>query len=214
MRHVALSLCVLLALAIPASQASAAPDDEAASAQRAELRKQLAERRKLNIARFREYREKRIYPHNTYREGMLNVWSDVDGHLCAVATLMHRAGLDALVEATGRDENFVRVADLNSGPLIDWVLTSGFTQEEIVMIQQPSEADIEMMEREERLAKWRWKRKLQREDDRLEKNYIAIEKALKRRVMADAGLDLAVARLAARPDLVAALAKSSPTASR
>ena len=201
-RYIALSLFVALGLTIPASHVVAAPDQ---AGSREEIRKELLAQRKTNLARLHKYRVKRVYPHNSYEEGKLNVWTDADGHLCAVATLMDVAGLHDLVAKVARDENFVRVADLSSGPLLDWVLTSGFTQEEIVMIQQPTAADIEQMEEDFRREKRKQARKLAREDDRLEANYIKIERALKSSVVADAGLDIAVARLAARPDLVAAL---------
>ena len=139
---------------------------------------------------------------------MLNVWKDPDGHLCAIATLVHDSGKDDLVDATANDKNFVKLADLTSGPLVDWVLTSGLTQEEAVMIQAPTEADVEEMEAAQRREARALKRKLDHEDKRLNRNYIAVERALEEPRIADAGLDVAVARLAARPDLAAALLAS------
>ena len=47
--------------------------------------------------------------------------------------------------------------------------------------------------------------KLAREDRRLNRNYITVERTLEEPRIADAGLDVAVARLAARPDLAAAV---------
>lgn len=179
--------------------------DAAPAVDRVALRNELAAQRQINLKRFRDYRVKRIYPHNTYQNGPLNVWTDADGHLCAVATLMDKAGMHDLVETTAHDKNFVRVADLASGPLIDWVLTSGFTQEEIVMIQQPTQAYIDEMNWEDRVARRKLKRQRAREDNRLEANYVAIHRMLEARVMSDASLDLAVARLAARPELAAQL---------
>lgn len=199
---------ILIGLALAPSPASAAPDKsepEAGELDRTKLREELAAQRKINLERFHAYRVARVYPHNFYEEGKKNVWKDRDDHLCAVATMMEKAGHHDLVERTARDQNFVRIADLASGPLIDWVLVSGLTQEEAVMIQQPSRADIEQMEAEMRREERRLARKLRREDNRLEANYIAIELALKQPVMVDASLDLAVARLAARPDLVSVL---------
>ena len=201
-RHV--TLAIFVGLSICASQVFADTDPDQAT-ERAELRNRLAEQRKINLKRFHKYRLERVYPHNSYEPGMLNVWNDADGHLCAVATMMEKAGLHDLVERTGRDQNFVRVADIADGPLIDWVLTSGFTQEEIVMIQQPSAEYMEQMEAEERREKRKLARALKREDARLAKNYVAVERVLAQPVFTDAGLDVAVARLAARPDLVAAL---------
>lgn len=199
---------ILVALALAPSPASAAPDKsdpKAADADRAKLREELVAQRKLNLERFHAYRVARVYPHNLYEEGMKNVWKDPDGHLCAVATMIDKSGQHDLVEQTAQDENFVRIADLSSGPVVDWLLVSGLTQEEAVMIQQPSAADVEQMEAEQRREQRRLARKLRREDNRLEANYIATELALKQRVMENASLDLAVARIAARPDLVSVL---------
>jgi hypothetical protein len=199
---------ILVGLALAPSPASAEPaksKPEAAELDRAQLREELAAQRKINLERFHAYRVARVYPHNLYEEGKKNVWKDPDDHLCAVATMMEKAGQHDLVERTAKDQNFVRIADLASGPLVDWVLVSGLTQEEAVMIQQPSQADIEQMEAAERREQRRLARKLRREDNRLEANYIATELALKQRVMVDASLDLAVARVAARPDLVSVL---------
>ncbi|MDB4956812.1 MAG: hypothetical protein JWO36_4381 [Myxococcales bacterium] len=171
----------------------------------------LEERRALNLKRFHEYRLKRVYPHNTYEPGLKNVWTDEQGHLCAVATLMKDEGLETLVQAIGLEQNFVRIADVDSGPVIDWVLSSGLTQEEIVMIQQPSAADVEEMEADARWQKRELARRLRREDARLAKNYSITERTLKQPLIAKAGLDLAVARLAQRPDLAAqVLASAAP----
>jgi len=199
---------ILVGLALASSPASAAPDKsepELAAPDRAKLREELIAQRKINLERLHAYRVARVYPHNLYEEGKKNVWKDRDDHLCAVATMMEKGGQHDLVERTAQDQNFVRIADLASGPLIDWVLVSGLTQEEAVMIQQPSAADVEQMEAERRREERRLARKLRREDNRLEANYIAIEAALKQPVMVDASLELAVARLAARPDLVSVL---------
>jgi hypothetical protein len=199
MRSALTVLSILIGLTTSAYSDTPTVDREA-------LRKELTAQRTLNLKRFAEYRRARVYPHNTYEDGKLNVWRDAEKHLCAVANLMAKQGLDALVEKTANEQNFVRIADVTSGPLIDWVLTSGFTQEEIVMIQWPTMAeDLARQAREERIAA----RARKREDRRLEAGYRATERALKQKVVRDAGLDLAVARLAQRPDLVAALRAKS-----
>ncbi|HSD89637.1 MAG TPA: hypothetical protein VLB44_19030 [Kofleriaceae bacterium] len=194
------------------TQAAAAPTTAgtAATIDRTELRRALVEERKVNLERFHAYRKKRIYPHNTYEPGMLNVWRDADDHLCAVATLVHLDGKDDLVDTLARDQNFVKTADLTDGPLIDWVLTSGFTQEEVVMIQAPTAADVEAMEAEYRAEQRRIKRWLKREDTRLSKTYRTVEKTLSTDRIADAGLDLATARLAQHPELAQALLAKHP----
>jgi hypothetical protein len=199
---------LVCALAVAFSTPAFADDAAPAADPTAALRAALVQQRTTNLARFHKYRKAGIYPHNTYQAGMVNVWKDNDGHLCAVATLIEKAGRDDLVEATAKESNFVRIADLTSGPVMDWVLTSGLTQEEIVMIQQPTEEQVEAEEWERKMEKRKLARAQRREDNRLESNYVTVEQTLKTPRVADAGLDVAVARLAKRPDLAAALLAS------
>lgn len=179
---------------------------------RAKLRKELAARRDLNLKRFHTYRLARVYPHNTYQKGFLHVWRDNDRHLCAVANLIAKDGRDDLVDKTETENNNIRLADVTTGPLMDWVLTSGFTQEELVMIQWPTFAQDDpvgyarMLRRQREEARAR-----RREDQRLASGYLQTERALEQRVLRDAALDLAVARLARRPDLVAQLHEQTKT---
>ncbi len=202
MRATIVVLCLVIS--------GAARADTSVTVDRGDLRQALAEQRKVNLQRFHEYRKKRVYPHNTYQSGMINVWRDADDHLCAVATLVHRDGHDDIVDTVASEENFVKTADLTSGALLDWVLTSGLTQEEVVMIQQPTEADIEAEMAAERAEQRRIKRWKAREDNRLAKIYLTVEKTLKEDRIADAGLDLATARLAAHPTLAAEFLAQHP----
>lgn len=187
MRNLLLVLCLLAATTTPASA------DERAE-RRAALREQLSARREQNLKRFHAYRKARIYPHNSYEEGALNVWRDAEGHLCAVATLVAKDGFDDLIAQTAERDNFIKLAEVTSGPLADWMLTSGFTHEELVMIQWPSYHEDMRRARQER----------RKEDRRLARGYLETERALRMPRAAEAGLDLAVARLEARPDLAAA----------
>ena len=198
----------ILVAALLLSAGVTARADDSPKPDTSELRAALAKQRKENLKRFHQYRVKGIYPHNKYEPGMLNVWKDPDDHLCAIATLVSEAGLTDLVEATAKDANFVKIADLDKGPLVDWILTSGLTQEEAVMIQAPTEADVRMMEAQARREQRKVARALAREDQRLAKNYVAVERALQQPRIADAGLDLAVARLAAHPELAQKLLAS------
>jgi len=185
---------IVLAVVISSSAIATADVDRDA------LRKELAARREANLKRFHAYRKARIYPHNSYESGAVNVWRDADGHLCAVATMVFKDGLEQLTDATATDNNFIKISDVTSGPLADWVLTSGFTQEELVMIQWPSYAEDMARARQER----------RREDRRLFSGYRVTEETLRQARVRDAGLDLAVARLAARPELIATLHERAP----
>src|SRR5215468_1881850 len=92
---------------------------------RVAVEKALIARRAHNIAAFRAYMNAGIYPHNTVRPGPLNVWRDDDGRLCAAATMIDRDGKHALVQTTADTNNNVRLLDVTTGPLLDWILTSG-----------------------------------------------------------------------------------------
>ena len=104
---------------------------------RAQVRRALARRRAHNAADFRRYRKRGVYPHNFVRSGPLNVWRDPEGHLCAAATMIDMDGQHALVKRVGDTQDNVRLLDVTSGPLMDWILTSGLTVEEIDRIQEP-----------------------------------------------------------------------------
>ncbi len=208
MRMSTLVFALVVATGTTALAEDSKPDNHA------ELRRALGEQRKVNLARFHDYRRAKVYPHDwdtpDGKLQMVNVWRDPQAHLCAVATLVHLDGKDAMVETIAKDQNSIQTANLTDGPLVDWIMTSGFTQEEVVMIQAPTEADVEMMEAQERAEKRRIKRWLAREDNRLASVYKTIETTLETGRIADAGLDLATARLAQHPELAAALLATYP----
>ena len=106
-------------------------------ASRAQLRAQLAQRRATNLARFVAYREAGEFPQNHVQPGMLNVFIDDEGHICAAANLMAQDGLLALVRRQAAADNFLRLVTVNDGALYRWMLASGFTQAEIDLIQEP-----------------------------------------------------------------------------
>jgi hypothetical protein len=104
---------------------------------RAALRAALIQARATNLAAFRTYQRKGVFPSNTYKGQKLNVWLDEFGHFCAAATIIKMSGQDELVNRVAEQNNFIRLADVRQGPVMDWILTSGFTQEEIAAIQEP-----------------------------------------------------------------------------
>ncbi len=93
--------------------------------------------RAKNLAAFRAYEAAGVFPSNTYENGALNVWRDRDGHLCAAATIISKSGATELVGRVAEQNNFIKLADVQQGPIEDWILTSGLTQEELVAIQKP-----------------------------------------------------------------------------
>lgn len=163
-------------------------------AARQRLRVVLTKHRDQNLRAFASYVRRGTFPHNFENDGRLNVWRDRDGHLCAAATMIFRSGAKKLVAKVARTDNFIRLADVTDGPLLDWILTSGLTHAEVVAIQEPfmgNEGDLPVRD-------WRTA-----EDARLRARYAEVQAQL----AADraASLDAAIAELALRPDLVAKL---------
>ncbi len=104
---------------------------------RTAVRDALLRAREANLEAFRGYVRGGVFPSNVYKPGALNVWRDQDGHFCAAATIIKQSGQDELVAHVADQNNFIKLADVTQGPLMDWILTSGLTQEEIVEIQKP-----------------------------------------------------------------------------
>ncbi len=166
---------------------------------KARLKKVLASRRTRNVKAFRAYALRGVYPHNYVTSGELNVWIDNDGHMCAAATMIFKSGHKKLVRQTAKDNNYIRLADVTDGALMDWILTSGLTHAEVIAIQAPMVGGPEMpVEIPENPIDWRIA-----EDARL--------RALYNEVLVQLGqnrtdsLDAAVDALTFRPDLVAKL---------
>jgi len=179
----ALVASVLAVTAVPAS-ADPKPSTSETAESPAALRAKLASRRKLQIERLHAYAEKGTFPRNRVRPIIANVFIDESGHLCAVANLVAQDGHRDLVDRTAKSNNLVRVADLQEGELIDWILASGLTREEAILIQKPympvtSNADF-----------------AKQEDARLKAHFVEVEKKL----VADTqkSLDVAVARILAQ----------------
>jgi hypothetical protein len=155
---------------------------------RADVRAALAKRRAKNLASFRAYRKGGVYPHNTYRDGSLNVWRDAQGHLCAAATMIFKDGKEDLVKHVAETNNNVRLLDVTEGEVLDWMLTSGFTIEEIDRIQEPGFMDNVREQQQEQIAA---------EDKRLAGDYAKTDAWLVKH--AKAGLDTATDRLMRNP---------------
>ncbi|HUQ02232.1 MAG TPA: hypothetical protein VM261_07020 [Kofleriaceae bacterium] len=173
------------------------------AAARAKLRKVLAARRAKNVNAFRAYANRGVYPHNFTIAGPLNVWIDEEGHMCAAATMIFKSGAKSLVRQTGRSNNFVKLGDVTSGALMDWMLTSGLTQSEVALIQEPFMGRPEPEPGEPPMGSAQWRTA---EDARLKARYAEILATLGS--SPDASIDAAIDTLATRPDLVARLLKA------
>ena len=172
----------------------------------ADVRAALIARRQHNLDLLRAYREAGVFPINTTVPGEGHFLIDDHGTLCAVANLIALGGHRDLIVVASRTDNGLLFGDVKSGPIHDWILTSGFTHEEIARIQVPApyvgpEPEI-------------------RPDDPINpepspielanaqvRNYlIAIEAELRN----NAGIDIALSRLESRPELVAQVLDGTP----
>jgi hypothetical protein len=166
---------------------------------RATVRAALARARATNLAAFRVYQKKGVFPNNTFTDGKLNVWRDEDGNFCAAATLIKMSGNVDLVVKVADQNNFIRLADVKQGPLMDWILMSGLTQDEIAAIQEPfmPVVDDPIMEPSQPILVDTKLRKA--EDARLRAKYKAVDKMIVKN--AKKSLDIATDRLMKHPRL-------------
>jgi hypothetical protein len=105
---------------------------------RATVRAELALHRTQQIERLGSYAQGAQFPHNYGKAMPTHVFRDSAGRLCAVANLVHQDSRDDLVDRTAREHNDLAIADVHDGPMLDWMLSSGLTQEELVRIQLPA----------------------------------------------------------------------------
>ena len=157
---------------------------------RAAVRAKLAARRDKTFARFLAYREARVYPiNNLPGGGIRHVWIDDWGNLCAAATLISADwGRDAatMVGASNRE---LKLADVKSGAVMDWILTSGLTKQELVAIQLPGDEITMPIDQDARDI----------EIARMHGIYVDVERQMKS--LWNANLEAAVDALMRRPDL-------------
>ena len=183
----------------PHARVSPIDTDVAPLLTRAAVRDALIKARHRNLSAFRQYQKKGVFPSNTYSDKQLNVWRDADGHFCAAATIIRSSDV-ALVDRVAEQNNFIRLADVTQGPLMDWILTSGFTQEEIVAIQAPFVPVSEPTQPQIVDARLR-----KAEDARLRAKYKVVDRMLV--ANEKKSLEVAVDRLMKHPDLAWKIAK-------
>lgn len=107
-------------------------------------KKWLEGERQTNIRRLERYRDRGLFPFNQHVAGRaVPVFVDNDDTACAVGHLMRLSGWDHEVATIQAASNLVYVNDVSQGPLVDWVATSGLTQEEAALIQPAYEPPLE-----------------------------------------------------------------------
>lgn len=110
---------------------------------RAALRVKLAERRASTFKNFLAYRDAMIYPVNELPGGgFRHVWIDRSGNLCAAATLISKDWGREAATRVGKTDVELKLANVRSGPVLDWMLTSGMTRAELVAIQLPGDTFV------------------------------------------------------------------------
>jgi hypothetical protein len=96
----------------------------------------LRERRRHQLATLRAYRQAGRFPLNDNpRAPTRPIFVDRHDTACAVGHLMRKSGRADQVAEIAQSNNFIVVRQVRYGPLIDWILTSGLTQEEAALIQ-------------------------------------------------------------------------------
>lgn len=197
--------------AAPAAEPTAAPVVRRAASE-AEIRAALAARRAHHLDVLRAYREAGVFPINTSVPGDGHFLIDQHGTLCAVANLIAQDGHKDLIVVAARTDNGLLFGDVKSGPIHDWILTSGFTQEEIARIQVPApyvgdqpqiqpDDPVEPAPRPEPAPD-----PIELANARVRAYLLAIEQELR----GNAGVELALARLQARPELIAEVLSAAP----
>lgn len=81
------------------------------------------------------YRAAGQFPLNHYRKERIPVFIDEHGTHCAVGYLMMRTGYEALAQRISHSDNYVWVKDITDPEALVWQQYSGFTMEELKLIQ-------------------------------------------------------------------------------
>lgn len=115
----------------PIPEVSASTDPAAAWA------KELVARRSHGIAVLEAYEAAGVFPVSPGEPGFHHQFVDVWGNRCAVAQMILSSGQGDAALAAAATQNDVVLAELTDGPLVEWMLTSGFTREEIAIVQEP-----------------------------------------------------------------------------
>ena len=146
-------------------------------------RAELAAQRELMLDRLHGYWTRGEFVENPLPSGGRGHFIfDARRRPCPLASIIIDSGRRDLMEQATRQNNGVKVADLRDGPILAWILRSGLTQEECVLIQQPSRSGSDMTRPEAETEKEKLRRTLEEIEIRLRKS-------------TDESLELAVSRL-------------------
>lgn len=82
-----------------------------------------------------DYRLQGVFPVNYYRSGRIPVFIDEHNTHCAVGYLMRESGFGNLALQISKADNYIWVKDLEGEQVMEWQQLSGFTLEELKLIQ-------------------------------------------------------------------------------
>ncbi len=97
------------------------------------------------IAALERYEQAGVFPIDPKTAYPVSEFRDERGVRCPMAELIYQSGHGDLVDAVVRTNNKLRLADVHSGALYDWMLDSGLTVQEVAMVQGELELDINQM---------------------------------------------------------------------
>ena len=141
-RSPALSAFLVVACAAAVAAGStrvASASDRFPAGSEARWREKLEARREMMLQRLHAYWTAGDFVQNPDPSGGPGHFIvDALGKRCPLASIIERSGRGDLVEEAARKNNNVKVVDLRDGPILEWILQSGLTQEECVLIQRPS----------------------------------------------------------------------------
>jgi hypothetical protein len=100
----------------------------------ASSRDELAHRRTQQIQRLHDYRVAAVFPTDS-SGNLISVFRDQRGRPCPMAALIEQSGDRALVDRVVVENNGLRLVNVHDGPLMDWMVSSGLTQQEVELIQ-------------------------------------------------------------------------------
>jgi hypothetical protein len=132
-------LVVACAAAVAAGSTRVASASDRSPSSEARWREKLGARREMMIQRLHAYWTAGDFVQNPDPSGGPGHFIlDARGKPCPLASVIQRSGRGDLVEEAARKNNNVKVVDLRDGPILEWILQSGLTQEECILIQRPS----------------------------------------------------------------------------
>lgn len=88
-----------------------------------------------NLDVLKRYAKHGVFPRNYDNPELTPVFIDREGRLCAVAHLLTESGQERIATTISQQANFARVPEIDFAELDQWATESGFTRDELALIQ-------------------------------------------------------------------------------